>query len=49
MRVVDDASGDGLARVTSHVIGCHMAQETRVQNALVDAASDVFQAYTCRQ
>jgi len=31
---VDDAAGKGTSGIARHVIGCHITQETRFQNAL---------------
>jgi len=42
-RVVN-ASRQGLADIARHVIGCHLTQETRVQNALDNGAGNIRQA-----
>jgi hypothetical protein len=42
---VDDVAGNGLGRYCSHVIGCDLTQEARVQNAFDDVAGDIWQAW----
>jgi hypothetical protein len=44
---VDDVAStiwQGLADIARHVIGCHLTQETRIQNVLDDVASETCQA-----
>ena len=41
---VHDVTGKCLTYMARHVIGCHLTQATKVQNALDDVASDICQA-----
>jgi len=39
------AADEGLPDISRHVIGCHLAQETEIQNALHHVASNINDAH----